>query len=89
MALLLDSLRAAGAHEQTATLADRAATHAPLNDPDSVALLLDSLRAAGAHEQTATLADRAATHALDHLGLLWLACWASCDRQERTTRPPP
>ena len=41
---LLDSLREAGAHEQAAALADRAAAHAPLDDPARVASLLDSLR---------------------------------------------
>ena len=34
---LLDSLRAAGAHEQAAALAGRAAAHAALDDPDGVA----------------------------------------------------
>jgi hypothetical protein len=48
--MLLDSLRAAGADEQAAALADRAA-HAALDHPADVARLLDSLRAAGAHEQ--------------------------------------
>ena len=63
MACLLDSLREAGAHEQAAALADRAAAHAALDNPDAVAGLLDSLREAGAHEQAAALADRAAAHA--------------------------
>ena len=63
VARLLDSLREAGAHEQAAALAGRAAAHAPLDDPDGVALLLDSLREAGAHEQAAALAGRAAAHA--------------------------
>jgi hypothetical protein len=44
-------------------LAARAAAHAPLDYPDSVAGLLDSLRAAGADEQAAALAARAAAHA--------------------------
>ena len=56
MAVLLDSLREAGAHEQAAALAGRAAAHAPLDDPGAVASLLDSLREAGAHEQAAALA---------------------------------
>ena len=63
MARLLDSLREAGAHEQAAALAARAAAHAPLDDPDGVARLLDSLREAGAHEQAAALLARAAAHA--------------------------
>jgi hypothetical protein len=58
VAVLLDSLRAAGAHEQAAALAGRAAAHAPLNYPYGVARLLDSLRAAGAHEQAAALLAR-------------------------------
>ena len=57
VARLLDSLREAGADEQAAALAGRAAAHAPLDDPDAVARLLDSLREAGAHEQAAALAE--------------------------------
>ena len=63
MAWLLDSLREAGAHEQAAALAGRAAAHAPLDNSPRVARLLDSLRQAGAHEQAAALAARAAAHA--------------------------
>jgi uncharacterized protein YidB (DUF937 family) len=67
VARLLDSLRRAGADEQVAALADRAAAHAPLDGPDAVALLLASLRRAGADEQAAALANRAAVHVpLDH-----------------------
>jgi hypothetical protein len=58
-------LRAAGAREQAAALADRAAVHVPLDTPDGVRLivpgvaeLLDSLRAAGAREQAAALVGR-------------------------------
>jgi hypothetical protein len=58
VASLLDSLQQAGAHEQAAALADRAAAHAPLDHLDRVIFLLDSLRQAGAHEQAATLAGR-------------------------------
>jgi hypothetical protein len=50
--------RAAGAHEQITALADRAAAHVSVDDPDAVARLLDSLRAAGAHEQATALAER-------------------------------
>ena len=63
VASLLDSLREAGADEQAAALAARAAAHAALDDPVDVASLLDSLREAGAHEQAAALAGRAAAHA--------------------------
>ena len=62
VASLLDSLRRAGAEEQIAALADRAATHAPLDDPH-VGILEQSLRKAGAEEQAAALAHRAAAHA--------------------------
>ena len=62
-AVLLDSLREAGAHEQAAALAGRAVAHAPLDDPGAVAWLLDSLGEAGAHEQAAALAGRAVAHA--------------------------
>ena len=70
VARLLGSLRQAGAHEQAAALAARAAAHAPLDDPGAVASLLDSLREAGAHEQAAALAARgpAAHAALDDPG---------------------
>ena len=63
MARLLDRLRAAGAHQQAAALASRAAADASLDDPAAVAVLLDRLRAAGAHEQAAALASRAAADA--------------------------
>ena len=89
MASLLDSLREAGADEQAAALADRAAAHAPLDDPGGVALLLDSLREAGAHEQAAALLARdppptppSTTRAP------WPACWTACGRRARTSRPP-
>ena len=41
-----------------AALADRAAAHAPLDDPGGVARLLGGLWQAGADEQVAALADR-------------------------------
>ena len=63
VAWLLDMLRWAGAHEQVTALAERAAAHAPLDNPGGVARLLDSLREAGAHEQVTALAERAAAHA--------------------------
>jgi hypothetical protein len=59
VALLLDTLREAGAHQQAADLADRAAAQAPLNDPGGVARLLDSLMRAGAYQQAGALVDRA------------------------------
>ena len=58
---LLERLREAGAHEQAAALADRAARaaeDAPLGDPGGVARLLEWLREAGAHEQAAALLAR-------------------------------
>ena len=64
VAVLLDSLREAGAHEQAAALLARdPAAHAPLDAPGRVASLVDSLRVAGADEQAAALAGRAAAHA--------------------------
>ena len=69
MARLLRRLRAAGAAEQAAALASRAAAHTPLDNPFGVARLLDGLREAGAAEQAAALASRAAAHApLDNPG---------------------
>ena len=55
---LLYSLRKAGADEQAAALAGRAAAHATLDHPLGVGDLLDSLRKAGADEQAAALAGR-------------------------------
>ncbi|MEU6750067.1 hypothetical protein ABZ914_27960, partial [Spirillospora sp. NPDC046719] len=60
---LLDRLREVGAGEQVTVLADRAATHATLDNPYTVADLLDRLQEVGADEQVVLLADRAATHA--------------------------
>jgi hypothetical protein len=63
---LLDRLRAAGAQEQAAALAERAAAHVPLDNPHVVAALLYRLREAGAEQQATALAERAAAHvALD------------------------
>jgi hypothetical protein len=58
VAWLLDILREAGAEQQAAALAERAAAHAALNDPGGVAALLYSLRRAGAPDQAAALATR-------------------------------
>ena len=64
----------AGAHDQAAALASRAAAHAALDNPGGVAVLLDSLRQAGARDQAAALASRAAAHAAldDPGGVAWL-----------------
>ena len=64
VAMLLASLREAGAAEQVTALAERAA-HVPLDDPGGVARLLDSLRVAGAEQQVTALAERAAHVPLD------------------------
>ena len=48
MASLLDSLRKAGAQEQAAVLAGRAAADVSLDSPGAVARLLSSLREARA-----------------------------------------
>ena len=59
MALLLDSLREVGAHQQAAALLARdPAAHVVLGDPGSVAMLLGNLQRAGAHQQAAVLTDR-------------------------------
>ncbi|MFH8371847.1 hypothetical protein, partial [Streptomyces sp. NPDC018031] len=55
---LLGVLRGAGAEGQAAVLAERAAAHVALEDPDAVARLLGVLREAGAEEQAAVLAAR-------------------------------
>jgi hypothetical protein len=63
VALLLDSLREAGAHDQVgALLARNPAAHAPLDDPYRAVGLLDSLHKAGAHDQAAALAARLVTY---------------------------
>ena len=98
MALLLDSLREAGAEQQAAALAGPCpAAHAPLDDPDGVAELLDSLREAGAGHQAAALAarDPAAHAALDDPGavaaLLDSLREAGAEEQAAALagRPPP
>ena len=64
VAVLLGSLREAGADEQAAALLARdPAAHTALDNPGDVAFLLDQLREAGAHEQAAALAARATAHA--------------------------
>jgi hypothetical protein len=67
---LLDGLRGAGAQEQAAALADRAAARVPLDHPYAVAGLLDGLREAGAEQQAAALLrrDPAAAVSLDDPG---------------------
>ena len=47
-----------GAEQQAAALAERAAAHAALDDPDGVASLLGRLREAGAEQQAAALLAR-------------------------------
>ena len=89
VAILLDSLRQAGAHEQAAALAARAAAHAALDDPDGVARLLDSLREAGAHEQAAALLARDPPPTPPSTTRTpWPGCWTACGRRARTSRPP-
>ena len=63
VALVLDSLRQAGAREQVTALLHRdPAAHVSLDNPVRVARLLESLRQAGAREQVTALAERAAAH---------------------------
>jgi len=66
VAILLYSLREAGARDQAAALAGRAADVA-LDSPRGVAELLRVLREVGAQDQAAALADRLPT-----AGLFWL-----------------
>ena len=61
VAVLLRSLREAGAQDQATMLATRAATHTALDDPIAVAVLFGSLWEAGAQDQATMLATRAAT----------------------------
>ena len=59
VAVLLGSLRGAGAHDQAAALLARdPAAHVSLDSPEGVAVLLDRLREAGAHDQAAALTNR-------------------------------
>jgi len=58
VAVLLDSLREAGAGEQAGALAARAAAGVSLDNPGAVAVLLDSLREAGEEEQVRVLVPR-------------------------------
>ncbi|MBO4270908.1 hypothetical protein [Microbispora triticiradicis] len=55
---LLDTLHKVGAHEQFTALAERAAAHAPLNDPNAVGLLLMTLHVAEANSHVAALLAR-------------------------------
>jgi hypothetical protein len=55
---LLNALREAGAGQQAAALADRAAAGVPLDDPYAVGYLLNALWEVGAGQQAAALADR-------------------------------
>ncbi|MFF3863392.1 hypothetical protein [Streptomyces sp. NPDC002209] len=59
---LLQILREAGASAEVSFLADRAATSAALDDPDTVAYLLHCLHEEETEEQATVLATRAATH---------------------------
>jgi len=70
VAILLDGLREAGAQEQAAAVAERAAARVSLEDPGAVAFLLDGLRRAGAEQQAAALLQRdpAARVSLDDPG---------------------
>ena len=56
--MLLYRLREAGAEQQATALADRAATHVPLDDPHGVDFLLGRLRETGAEQQATALSDR-------------------------------
>ncbi len=58
VAALLRKLREAGAQDQVAVLASRAAVHVPLDDPGAVAALLDSLQAPVTQDQATALLDR-------------------------------
>ena len=62
MSWLLDLLREVGGDEQATALAERAAVHVSLIDPQGLAMLLNKLRFAGLDGQAAVLAERAAAH---------------------------
>ena len=75
VAILLGSLREAGAQDQaTALLRRDPAAYAALDDPSAVASLLGSLGEAGAQDQATALAGRAAAHAAldDPYAVAWL-----------------
>jgi uncharacterized protein YidB (DUF937 family) len=66
---LLVGLHKAGADEQVAALAERAARHAPLDNPRAAGWLLNSLQQVRASEQVTTLAERIAQQvSLDNPG---------------------
>ncbi|TXS35029.1 hypothetical protein EAO75_45480, partial [Streptomyces sp. uw30] len=58
VARLLDRLELAGSEKQVTALVERAAVHAPLDDPSIVARMLRRLRQAGAQKQAAALVER-------------------------------
>lgn len=82
VARLLDSLRAVGAGQQVATLADRAAASTSLDDPNALARLLHTLEEAGPDQQVATLRTR-----LPPAGLFGLFL-KGADQQFRFGREP-
>jgi hypothetical protein len=71
VAWLLRTLRLAGARQQAAALADRAAAHVAVDAPAAVAALLDTLRLAGARQQAAALAERLPAAGMFELFLDW------------------
>ena len=89
VAVLLFSLRAAGATAQVTDLAARAAAGVALDNPSGVAWLLNSLREAGAAEQVTDLLARnpAARVALDNPDGV-ATCCAPCGRRARPRRSP-
>jgi transcriptional regulator with XRE-family HTH domain len=60
---LLEGMTEAGAREQTAALAARAAAHVPITDPDGLDYLVHAMRDAGVEKQAAFLAARVASGA--------------------------
>jgi hypothetical protein len=60
---MFGTLELVRAKAQIAVAAERAAAHAPLDNPAALARLLERLRWVGAEEQAAVLAERAAAHA--------------------------
>ena len=83
---LLDSLRAAGAAGQAAALADRAAVHAPLDNPGSVAVLLDGLRRRAHRSRPPRWPTVPPPASPSTTRTPWPICWTCCGA--RPGRPP-
>ena len=88
VASLLDSLREAGAHEQAAALAARAAAHAALDDPGGVAACWTACGRRARTSRPPRWPPGPPPTPPSTTRAAWPACWTACGRRARTSRPP-